>query len=412
MQFREHTLDNGLQVVAEVNPQSQATAVGYFVSAGSRDETDEVSGVSHFLEHMVFKGTPTRTAADVNREMDEMGSEANARTSEEHTIYHATVLPEFQQRTVELLCDLMRPSLRDEDFETEKKVILEEIMMYEDEPPFRLHDKCMEVHFGGHPLARSVLGTLDSVGAMTSSQMQGYFQQRYSPANMVLVATGKVDFEQLVRQAEASCGSWPQLDSLRQTPRAADVSNFLSIEKDTATQQYTCQIANGPSAEDDDRFAARLLSVIVGDDSGSRMYWDMVETGLAEYSAMGCYELQGTGVQMTFHCASPEQTPENLRRIHQLQLDVERDGVTAEEVQRAQSKICSGIVLQGERTTSRLFAVGMNWLQRRQYRTTRELVEEYKAVTPADIAAVLEKHPLSRNTTVTIGPLGAVAKPN
>jgi predicted Zn-dependent peptidase len=411
LQFREHTLDNGLQVVAECNPQSHATAVGFFVSAGSRDETDEVSGVSHFLEHMVFKGTPTRTAADVNREMDEMGSEANARTSEEHTIYHATVLPEFQDRTVELLCDLMRPSLRDDDFETEKKVILEEIMMYEDEPPFRLHDKCMEVHFGRHPLARTVLGTLQSVGGMTSAQMRDYFQQRYSPTNMVLVAAGNVDFEQLVHRAEQSCGAWRRFPSNRETPRAEDASNFLSIEKDAAAQQYTCQIANGPSAEDDDRFAGRLLSVIVGDDSGSRMYWDLVETGLAEYSAMGSYELQGTGVLMTFHCASPEQTPENLRRIYEIQLAAERDGVTEEELQRAKSKVCSTIVLQGERTTSRLFAVGMNWLQRRQYRTTRELVREYQAVTRDNISAVLEKHPLSHNTTVTIGPLGNVARP-
>jgi predicted Zn-dependent peptidase len=412
LKFREHTLDNGLQIVAECNGASHATALGWFVSAGSRDEHDAVSGVSHFLEHMVFKGTPTRSAADVNREMDEMGSEANARTSEEQTIYHATVLPEFQDRTVELLCDLMRPALREADFETEKKVILEEIMMYEDEPPFRLHDKCMEVHFGAHPLARSVLGTLESVGALSVEQMRGYFRQRYSPRNMLLAASGKLDFERLVAVAEQFCGAWEPFDTPRDTPRGEPASRFVVLEKESATQQYTCQIANGPAAEDDDRFASRLLSVIIGDDGGSRMYWELVEPGLAEYAALGAYELQGTGLLMTFHSAAPEQTAENLKRIRDLQLAVERDGVSDDELERAKSKICSHIVLQSERTTSRLFAVGMNWLQRREYRTTRELVAQYQAVSKSDVAAVVKKYPLSVNTTVTIGPLADVAAPD
>jgi len=128
MKFKHKTLSNGLQIVAEVNPQAYSAAFGFFVNAGSRDETAKNSGVSHFLEHMAFKGTPTRSAEDVNRQLDEMGSHSNARTGEERTIYHAAVLPEFQTPIVELLCDLMRPSLRDDDFDVEKKVIIEEIL--------------------------------------------------------------------------------------------------------------------------------------------------------------------------------------------------------------------------------------------------------------------------------------------
>ena len=138
----------------------------------------------------------------------------------------------------------------------------------------------------------------------------------------------------------------------------------------------------------------------------------MVESGLAEYAVIGAYELLGTGLFMTFHGASPEQTPDNLQRILDVQRQVEQDGVTADELERAKSKICSHIVLQSERTNSRLFAVGMNWLQRREYRTTRELVALYQNVTAGDIAAVLEKYPLSVNTTVTIGPLADVAAPS
>ena len=159
MEFRENTLPNGLRVVAEINPGAYSTALAFLVDTGSRDEKANNWGVSHFLEHMVFKGTPRRSAADVNRELDELGSHSNAFTSEEHTVYYATVLPELCDRALELLSDIMRPSLRQEDFDVEKQVILEEIAKYEDQPPYGAHEKGMAIHFGDHPLGRSVLGT-------------------------------------------------------------------------------------------------------------------------------------------------------------------------------------------------------------------------------------------------------------
>ena len=167
MEFLEHKLPNGLTVVAECNADAYSTAVGFFVETGARDETAAQAGVSHFLEHMVFKGTPTRSGEDVNRAFDEMGAHYNAFTSEENTVYYAAMLPEHQTAAVELLADILRPSLREEDFNTEKKVILEEIKMYEDQPPFGADEKCRAAHFGPHPLGRSVLGTLDTVGALT-----------------------------------------------------------------------------------------------------------------------------------------------------------------------------------------------------------------------------------------------------
>ncbi len=148
MEFREHQLDNGLQIVAECNPEAHSTAIGFFVQTGARDESPADAGVSHFLEHMMFKGTPTRSADDVNREFDEMGAHYNAFTSEELTVYYAAVLPEYQTAAVELWADIVRPSLREEDFNTEKQVIIEEIRMYEDQPPFGADDKCRALHYG------------------------------------------------------------------------------------------------------------------------------------------------------------------------------------------------------------------------------------------------------------------------
>lgn len=407
MEFCKHELPNGLEIIAERNPQAYATAVGFFVKTGSRDESTENSGVSHFLEHMVFKGTPRRSAADVNRQLDELGSHSNAYTSEEQTVYYMSVLPEYQAQAVELLADLMRPSLRQEDFDTEKQVILEEIAKYDDQPPFGAHELSMDVHFGMHPLSRSVLGTRESVGKLTREQMLEYFRARYSPGNMVLAASGAVDFDQLVRLAERHCGDWEPFATHRETPRAEACQRFVVACKEQASQEYVVQMSNAPATADSDRFANRTLATILGDDTGSRLYWELVDSGLAEFACLSPYEYQGTGVNMTFLCCAPEDTEANLQRIQQIYEVVQRDGVTAEELEQAKNKICAHIVLQAERSMNRLFTVGRGWMQRREYRTTRESVEAYQQVTLEQTRDVLSRYPLTLCSTVAVGPLKA-----
>ncbi len=405
MQFRKHTLPNGLQIVAECNESAYSTAIGYFVKAGARDETDELSGVSHFLEHMAFKGTSHRSAAEVNQQLDEIGSHSNASTSEEQTIYYAAMLPEYQETAVEILSDMMRPALRQEDFVTEKQVILEEIAKYEDQPPFGAHDKAMAQHFGDHPLGRSVLGSVESVSALTAEQMASYFQQRYSPGNMVLSAAGNIDFDALVQTAERMCGDWPSFEVTRETPTVKPRAGSLQICKETATQQYLVQIANGPAAQDNDRYAARLLATIFGDDSGSRLYWELIETGIAEYAGFDCYEFLGSGIFMTHLCSAPQDADQILQTVRKMKRKLQEDGICDEELALAKSKICAHVVLSSERPMRRFYAVGANWLQRAEYRSVREVVESYQAVTSDEICNVLEKYPLTQETTVAIGPL-------
>ncbi|MFO0819154.1 MAG: pitrilysin family protein [Pirellulales bacterium] len=403
--FRHATLANGLEVVAECTPGAHSTGLAFFVQTGARDESDEVSGVSHFLEHMVFKGTDKRSAADVNRELDEIGSNSNAYTSEEQTVYHATVLPEYQSQVTELLADILRPALRDDDFQTEKKVILEEIAKYDDQPPYGAHDKCMSAHFGSHPLGRSILGTAASVGALTPQQMRAYFDLRYSPSNIVLAAAGRVDFEQLVADAERWCGGWERRAIDRQIERAAPNSSFTLMRKESAKQQYTIEIGNFPSAQDEDRFAARLLANIIGDDLGSRLFWELIDTGRAEYAGLANYEYQGTGIFSAYLCCQPEDARENWETLSEVLAHVQDEGVTADELERAKSKICSHIVLSAERPSNRLFSVGNNWVQRRAYRTVRETVDVYRSVTLEALHRLIAQYPLTQRTTVSIGPL-------
>ena len=207
MQFQHTTLDNGLEVIAELSDSSYSVAAGFFVKTGSRDESGDVAGVSHFLEHMTFKGTARRDAVAVNRDFDRVGAKHNAQTSEEDTFYHVTCLPEYLPQAFDVLSDILRPSLRTDDFETEKQVIIEEIKMYLDNPMSVAYEAAKAAHFASHPLGNSILGTVDSINALRADQMRDYFARRYSPRNIVLAFAGKSDWGSLVELAHSRCGS-------------------------------------------------------------------------------------------------------------------------------------------------------------------------------------------------------------
>lgn len=411
MEFRSSRLENGLEIVAECNPHAYSTSIAFFVRAGARDESDSVAGVSHFLEHMVFKGTPTRSAADVNLELDELGANSNAYTSEEQTVYYATVLPELQSQTTHLLADILRPELRESDFETEKKVIIEEIRKYDDQPPYGAHEKCMALFFQGHPLANSILGTEQSVGALTVAQMRDYFRARYSPSNIVLAAAGRVDFDLLELDARKLCGPWEPFSAQRLAPTVPGICESRQERREQATQQYLIQIGGAPDAMDPLRYANRLLTMIVGDDTSSRLYWELIDSGRAEYAGISSHEFQGAGMNMSYLCCEPDDASENLQRMFDVQRQVENDGVTAEELELAKNKACSHVVLRAERPSSRMFSVGNGWIQRRTYQTVADAVARYRAVTLDDVNRVIEQYGLSRNATCTVGPRDDIVIP-
>src|SRR4030042_5357925 len=179
IEFKIHKLTNELTVIGEVNKSSKSAAVGFFVRTGARDEDLKINGVSHFLEHMVFKGTERLSPFAVNEAFDRTGAQYNAFTSEENTVFYAAVLPEYLAEITKLWIEMMRPALRTEDFNIEKNVIKEEIAMYKDQPNYDVLDRCRALYFGGHPCGHSVLGTGENIEAMTAEQMREYFSNRY-----------------------------------------------------------------------------------------------------------------------------------------------------------------------------------------------------------------------------------------
>jgi predicted Zn-dependent peptidase len=408
LKFQQQTLDNGLQIVAECNDEAHTEAVAFFVCTGARDEHDRISGVSHFLEHMVFKGTPRRSAEDVNREFDEMGAHYNAFTSDEHTVYYAAVLPEKQEAAIDLLADILRPSLRDDDFNMEKKVILEEIAMYLDQPPFGADDYLKALYFGRHPLGRSVLGTTKSITELGVDQMRDYFQRQYAPTNLFVAAAGRVDFPGLVEQVAARCGDWNGAAAERSRPKFAADSRFAALYRENSAQQYILQVTGAPDSRGRDRFAAKLLATMIGDDSGSRMYWDLVDPGVAEQASLGHYEYDGAGVFYTWASGEPDNIEEILDRLDRLYHASDSQDFTDDELAQAKSKLRARIVLGSEKSRNRLFVVGGNWAQRREYRAVADDLAAVDAVTLTDVHRIAERYPLSGMTTVTVGPLEEV----
>jgi predicted Zn-dependent peptidase len=234
--------------------------------------------------------------------------------------------------------------------------------------------------------------------------MLAYFEQRYSPQNMVLAAGGNIDFAGLIRAAEEQCGKWRAYPTERKLEPAVAQQRFALYEKSTAAQQYVIQAGSAPATEDDDRYAARLMTTIIGDDSGSRLFWALVDTGLAEYAALGQHEFQGTGMYMSALCCAPDDAQDNLDQMKEVLAQAQAGGVTEEELATAKNKVCAQVVLHAERPASRMFSVGNGWLQRQQYRTVRETVAAYRQVTVDDIRRVLDKYPLTKMSTVAIGP--------
>jgi predicted Zn-dependent peptidase len=413
MPFHTHVLPNGLRLLGESNPAVRSVALGFFVRTGSRDETGDVSGVTHFLEHMVFKGTPRRSAWDVNRDFDRIGAQYNAYTSEENTVFYAAVLPEYVPQALDILADILRPSLRVEDFDMEKKVIIEEIGMYEDQPMWSAYDHAKRVFFADHPLGHSILGTPESITALTRDQMHEYFSRRYVPDNILVSVAGNFEWDRVVPLVAERCGGWEQGRADRQGVRpAAGTQSFEVVRKATVAQEHVYLLSPGPAADSPLRQAADLLSMVVGDDSGSRLYWALIDPGLAESADMSFHEYEGAGVFYTSFSSEPEQTQENLEIVRKVLRQVQQDGITQEELQTAKSKVLSRIVRHGERPGGRMQTLGMHWTYLGTYRTVDDDLRAFEAVTLKNVREVLDRFPLVRTTTLALGPLEKLERSN
>ncbi|WP_298628544.1 pitrilysin family protein [uncultured Thermus sp.] len=405
--FREAELKNGLRVIAEVLPEARSVALGYFVRTGARDEAPEESGVSHFLEHMVFKGPEGMSAWEVNLAFDRLGAQYNAFTSEEATVYYGAVLPEFAFPLLELFSRLMRPALRPEDFATEKKVILEEIARYQDRPGFMAYDWARARFFQGHPLGNSVLGTVESITALTREAMAAYHGRRYLPGNMVLAATGKVDFEALVAEAERLTEDWPLGEAGRTYPPLSPAQGVEEHPYEKARALYLVGLFPGVGYQEEERFAAQVLAHLLGEEGSGRLHFALVDTGLAEAASFGHEEADRAGFFHAYVQADPANK-EAVLAVLKEELDrITLEGVGEEEVEKAKTPLATGLVFAGETPMGRLFHLGMEYLYTGRYLSLAQVKERVLQVGAKEVNALLERGLLPRGLYYLVLPHGA-----
>jgi predicted Zn-dependent peptidase len=398
--FHHATLPNGLTIVAEVELQAHSAAAGFFVKTGARDEASPLMGVSHFLEHMMFKGTDRRTAEELNRQFDAIGARNNAYTTSEMTCFYASVLPERllgDNGALDLLADMLRPALRESDFATEKKVILEEIAMYEDNPFWVLYERQMEEHYGAHPLAHRVLGTTQTISAMTAEQMRAYFEQRYSADNTVVALAGRLDFDAAVKQIERQCGHWTRTGATRShdEPKVGGADFTLRDEK--VSRAYAMMLAPAPAMGDPRRYAASLLAQVLGGADNSRLHWALIEPGLAEEAEAGYDPRDGVGDFLVSVSCDPERLDE-VWSIVEREVESLASTLCEEDLAKIRSKIATGVTVAGERPGGRMQRLGRLWTYLGTYTTLEEELERINAVTVDDVRRVLADFPFRPRT--------------
>lgn len=400
-----HVLSNGLTLLFEPDPDAQTVAAGYFVNTGARDELASEMGVSHFLEHLMFKGSEELDALTLNERLDDLGGHSNAFTSEEVTVYHAAALPERTGELLDTLTHLLRPALRPSDIEPERQVILEEIAMYADQPVVQVVDTLRGDYWGGHPLGHQTLGTLATVSALTPEQLRRNYQERYGAGHVTLALVGAFNESEILHWAKQELQSWPS-GSPQTMLEAAVPANPKTIRRIQDTGLNRVQVAldtPGLSTRHPLREAAALLAELIGGESGA-LYWALVDTGLCDSADLVHLDYRDVGVfEGGFSC-----DPERLDTVLGTYLNVLNNAealITDASVRRAAKKAAVSTLLRAETPQGRLFTLGMEYLAVGEVRSTAELAERYRQVTPEQVRQVLRLCPLQNITGVILGPI-------
>ncbi len=410
--FSKHTLDNGLTLVFETIPRINSAALGFFVNTGSRDEPAELAGVSHFLEHMCFKGTTKRDWRQLTLDVDDLGAMWNAYTWWEGTAYFHWVQSGRAGDSIEILSDMMRSTLPPDEFDMEKKVILEEIAMYRDRPDALIVDELIQDIFADHPLGRSILGTEETVGGITRDQMADYFQRRYAPNNLTFIITGKFDRDEIIRAVETHCGGWAPQETGRTQPAPTFHTATRTVKRDNVSREHLALARSAPPEADTWATTADLLATYLGAASNSRLFWSIVQKGLADEVSADYYGFSDTGLFYLYASVDPKNVSRVLDIVRQEMADLKK-GVDAEALARARTKHATALVCRGEHGLSRFSQIVHSLSTNTPLKTLEEEIAEIDAVTPKRIAEYLEAYPLDGDfSLVALGPMESLNQAN
>jgi predicted Zn-dependent peptidase len=402
--FFSRTLDNGLRVVVEVMPDVPSAAAGFFACTGGRDEVPQEAGVSHFLEHMCFKGTPQRHWEQITVDLDALGSTYNAYTTKDRTFYYGWVPADRIEPQIEILADMMRSTIPQEEFDMEKKVVLEEIAMAADSMDSQAYDFMHERIYGDHALSWPVLGYAETVSNMTRDQMASYFERRYAPNNLVLIVAGRVDPDRIFDLAAELTAEWPATreQSQRRAPTFTPGASCKVIEK--YNQQVVSAVFPAPGGMHDDSEISEAVASILGGDN-SPFYWEIVQEGIAPRAGVWRVDYAECGLMMLYGECDPQQC-EALTdaMVHQAK-KMAADGISEEAVQRVRNRRRTSLAIESEAPYYRINQILDDIDYRDVPQTVEERLAEVDAVTPQRVAEYLEAYSLIEGGHfISVGP--------
>ncbi|MFJ9522776.1 M16 family metallopeptidase [Kitasatospora sp. NPDC101801] len=392
---RRTVLPGGLRVITETLPTVRSATFGIWVGVGSRDETPALNGATHYLEHLLFKGTARRSALEISAALDAVGGEMNAFTAKENTCYYARVLDTDLPLAVDVVCDMLTGSLiLPEDVEAERGVILEEMAMAEDDPGDVVHDLFAQVIYGDSPLGRPILGTQETVKALTRDQIAGFFHRRYKPEQLVVAAAGNLDHAQVVRMvrkafAPVLAKSTGHPTEVRRGVRAVRTAGKVEVLNRSTEQAHLVLGVPGVPRHDDRRWALGVLNAALGGGMSSRLFQEVREKrGLAYsvYSYSSSYA--DSGLFGIYAGCQPKRVEEVLRLCREELAKVVADGITEEELARAIGQISGSTVLGMEDTGSLMNRIGKAELSYGHHLSVDEMLEKIASVTLDDVHAV------------------------
>jgi predicted Zn-dependent peptidase len=398
-------LTNGLRIVTEAMPEARSVSLGAWVRVGGRDEPGELAGASHFLEHLLFKGTEARSARDIAEAIDSVGGEMNAFTAREHTAYYARLPHERMQLGVEVLADVLTaPALRPEEVEAERQVIVEEILMNLDAPEDRVHTALSKALFESHPLGREVLGELATVEAIARDDIAAFFAHWYRPATMVIAAAGRLLHEEVVSAVAEALGGTSGGDLPSRTPPDAP-TDAVVVETDDTEQAHLCLGWRSLTNLDDDRWTLSVANQALGGGMASRLFQEVREERGLAYSVYSHPTAFADAGYLTIYCGTaPKRAREALDVIEGVVDAVLADGITERELEVAAGYLEGSLLLGLEDTGGRMGRLGRSLMQRDRITTIDEHVARLRAVTVDDVSRVLHRVLDTPRTLAAVGP--------
>jgi predicted Zn-dependent peptidase len=412
--YRKDTLTNGIRVVSETLPKSRSISIGVWVKVGSRHEPEEIGGVSHFIEHLFFKGTKTRTAKDIAIEMDSIGGEMNAFTSQETTTYYAKVVDEHLPVAIDILSDILLHSKFDPlEMEKERKVILEEIKGVEDTPDDYIHELFNNTVWAGNSLGRPILGTRDTIKALKHKDIVSYIDKYYSPKEIVISVAGNFEHARLIELLNASFGKLARggVDKKEVSPA---FNQAIAVKKKQLEQVQICIGCKGIQYTHDDRFVISALNTVLGNSMSSRLFQEIREQNALAYSIFSYVtSYRDTGLLTVYAGADPANALEVVRLVTKEFRKIKDEGITPAEETRVKNQIKGSLVLSLESSTSHMSRLARQEIYFGKYLSMDDIIKGVEKVTAEQVQRVARQIFDQENISLAIlGPLNKADVPD